>query len=64
MKLFNAYVQTSHRNTRVYEVAAMSEEAATREAMEYGHVQYTAQKVADEAQCAEYDLIQFFNEQE
>lgn len=40
MSMYNVYVKTSHGNVRVYQIAALSEDAAKREGAEYGRVTY------------------------
>lgn len=40
MSIYSVYVETAHGNVRVYEVAALSLDAAMREASQYGRVEY------------------------
>jgi hypothetical protein len=40
MSAFNCYVETAHRNIRLYQIIAATGEAAKREAEEYGKVKY------------------------
>lgn len=48
MSIYNVYVKTSHGNMRVFEIAAISEAVARREAMDYGRVEFAVRMYAME----------------